>query len=566
MYLSKKISKTMASILMAGLSVSAWAVTPGSGTWVKETTLFGLQNAHVYVPKNPSPATIGTGRALMISLHGCGMTATNVINRGFNWEDTAEKYGMVVVAPTVPTTSRAVSGCWDWFGANHSRATRDEAVILKLVDALKSRASLEIDPKQIYVTGLSSGAGLVIDLACVAPDYFAGVGVNAGPELDETSTTLGTKAHYAPADVAAKCKTYAGSYVGSLTGKQIASVVNGTKDTFVDPSHDKVDVDMFKLIYNASYSNGPFTDVKSTGESWKDGNGNTRVSWVQATDMAHAWPAGAGGSGGGYYVDYTHINYPAYVTKFFFDNNLVVSRNPRPVMTSCGFSVSSPTATSATISGAATDDGSISSYKVVLSGTTAINDTAAGSGSGFSKSYSLANGYYSGTVTAYDNLGQAAEQPCAIAQFLVGTAPVIPAPTGLIVTAVSTNTISLSWDAVNGATGYNVYRNNAKVNAAPVTGTTFTDTGLTANTPYSYTVRAIIGGESADSIKLNTATSAQPVYSEVQTGSATTHYVAKRLSVSGYLAMGAKYGYINSFKLYKCDAVWTNSPTCGPLQ
>ncbi|WP_147383880.1 hypothetical protein [Noviherbaspirillum sedimenti] len=114
--------KTLAALLLAGVSASAFALTPGSGTWVKETTLFGLQDAYTYVPKNAAPATIGQGRALMLTLHGCAMTASgNVINKKYNWEDTAEKYGMVVIAPTVPsgtTSTRSYSGCWDWFGAN----------------------------------------------------------------------------------------------------------------------------------------------------------------------------------------------------------------------------------------------------------------------------------------------------------------------------------------------------------------------------------------------------------------------------------------------------------------
>ncbi|MGZ3237172.1 MAG: PHB depolymerase family esterase, partial [Burkholderiaceae bacterium] len=188
MQLIKLLKRGVAASLLAGLSFSALALTPGSGTWVAEPSgnLNGLQNAYTYVPKNTNPATIGTGRALMISLHGCAMTATNVINKGFNWEAVAEQYGMVVVAPTVPsgtTATRTYSGCWDWFGGNHSRTTRDEGVLLKLVDIIKSRAGLDIDPNQIYISGLSSGGGLVIDIGCVAPDYFAGMGINAGPAL-----------------------------------------------------------------------------------------------------------------------------------------------------------------------------------------------------------------------------------------------------------------------------------------------------------------------------------------------------------------------------------------------
>ncbi|MGW2786932.1 cellulase family glycosylhydrolase [Streptomyces populi] len=69
------------------------------------------------------------------------------------------------------------------------------------------------------------------------------------------------------------------------------------------------------------------------------------------------------------------------------------------------------------------------------------------------------------------------------------TAP--SAPTGLAVTGTTASSVSLSWKASTddtGVTGYDVYRGTAK--AGQVTGTSFTDTGLTAGTRYDYTVRA----------------------------------------------------------------------------
>lgn len=474
------------------LNTPAWALTPGSGTWVKESNLFGLQDARLYVPKNATPATIGTGRALMLTLHGCAQTASgNVIDKKFNWEDTAEKYGMVIIAPTVPagtTSTRTYAGCWDWFGGNHSRSTRDEAILLQLIDAIKARPELNIDPKQIYVTGLSSGGGVAVTLGCVAPDVFAGVGDNAGPALYTSANAgVGSKAQVTAQQVSSTCTQIAGSYSSHLQ-TQIYSAVNGTSDTIVDPTHPQTQIAGMKINYGASVSNGSFSDVKTTGESWKDANGDTRISYLQATGMGHAWPAGAGGSGGGTYVDYTHVNYPAYVTKFFFDNNRRVSRDPAPQMTACSATVDS--STSATISGSASDNGSISSYTVQLNGTTTINDSAAGSGASFSKSYTLASGYYSGTVSATDALGQSSTS-CAIAQFLVGTAPVLSAPTNLSVSASTASSISLSWSAVTGASGYKIYRDGTLRTSSPVSATNYADSGLSASTSYNYRVSAV---------------------------------------------------------------------------
>jgi chitinase len=59
----------------------------------------------------------------------------------------------------------------------------------------------------------------------------------------------------------------------------------------------------------------------------------------------------------------------------------------------------------------------------------------------------------------------------------------------------TTTSINLSWGAStdsggSGLAGYNVYRNGSSVPTGQTTGTTFTDTGLTPNTTYTYTVRA----------------------------------------------------------------------------
>ncbi|MFC5704062.1 carbohydrate binding domain-containing protein [Cohnella faecalis] len=64
-------------------------------------------------------------------------------------------------------------------------------------------------------------------------------------------------------------------------------------------------------------------------------------------------------------------------------------------------------------------------------------------------------------------------------------------PTNVTATAVSSTSIQVGWTAStdnNAVTGYEVYRNGTLVGTPA--GTSFTDTGLTAQTTYSYTVKA----------------------------------------------------------------------------
>ncbi|MEU9173953.1 glycoside hydrolase family 18 protein [Streptomyces sp. NPDC048420] len=91
-----------------------------------------------------------------------------------------------------------------------------------------------------------------------------------------------------------------------------------------------------------------------------------------------------------------------------------------------------------------------------------------------------------------------------------GPSPTVPAaPAAVTVTGTSASSVSLSWNAVSGATGYHVYRNGTKVTA--VTGTSATVTGLAASTSYSFQITAVnAAGESVRSGVVTGTTSAAP--------------------------------------------------------
>ncbi|TDT98612.1 cellulose 1,4-beta-cellobiosidase [Streptomyces sp. 846.5] len=85
------------------------------------------------------------------------------------------------------------------------------------------------------------------------------------------------------------------------------------------------------------------------------------------------------------------------------------------------------------------------------------------------------------------------------------------APTNLAVSGTTSSSVSLTWTASTdnvGVTGYAVYRGSTKV--ATVTTTSYTDTGLTASTAYSYHVTAqdAAGNVSAASATVTGTTSA----------------------------------------------------------
>ena len=65
----------------------------------------------------------------------------------------------------------------------------------------------------------------------------------------------------------------------------------------------------------------------------------------------------------------------------------------------------------------------------------------------------------------------------------------LDAPTGLAASNITTESLTLSWDALEKAQSYNVYRDGEL--KANVTGTTYNDNNLTHNTEYCYTVAGV---------------------------------------------------------------------------
>jgi poly(hydroxyalkanoate) depolymerase family esterase len=115
----------------------------------------------------------------------------------------------------------------------------------------------------------------------------------------------------------------------------------------------------------------------------------------------------------------------------------------------------------------------------------------------------------------------------------------LPAPGGLAVTGTTGTTASLSWSAVSGAGGYFVYRNGSRVTGSPVSGTTYTDSGLASGTGYAYAVSAVnsAGAEGTRSGTVTATTTGSGGGGTCVTASNYAHTVAGR----AYTSLGLTY-------------------------
>ncbi len=99
-----------------------------------------------------------------------------------------------------------------------------------------------------------------------------------------------------------------------------------------------------------------------------------------------------------------------------------------------------------------------------------------------------ANTQYCYAASAIDGSGKESAKSGSVCAITNKPAPV--SPTNLTATAAGATQINLSWTASAGAAQYKVYRNGAQLQLGTLTTTSATDTELTANTQYCYTVAA----------------------------------------------------------------------------
>ena len=127
----------------------------------------------LFVPEGGGTAL----RPLVVMLHGCQQTPDDFA-RGTRMEAVAAEHGVCVAWPA--QTARANRGrCWNWFRPDHQEAGKGEpAAIAAITRDVMERHP--IDPRRVYVAGLSAGGAMAVIAAATYPELFAAVGVHSG--------------------------------------------------------------------------------------------------------------------------------------------------------------------------------------------------------------------------------------------------------------------------------------------------------------------------------------------------------------------------------------------------
>ncbi|WP_373988448.1 PHB depolymerase family esterase [Duganella sp. BuS-21] len=144
-------------------------------------------NYWLYLPNNVPERAASKGLPLIVMLHGCQQTATQLA-QGTRMNLWAEKKGYAVLYPQQLTSSHP-HRCWKWYDRDTQHGGGDVPTIVGIIH--KVLTQYPIDRSRIYVAGISAGAGMANILALNHPRLFAAVGLHSGPAFGAGHSTLG---------------------------------------------------------------------------------------------------------------------------------------------------------------------------------------------------------------------------------------------------------------------------------------------------------------------------------------------------------------------------------------
>ncbi len=580
-----KTTKLAAAV--AGIAAASAFSTSANAAWSLEQGPAGTNiETHIYTPS-------GSGaRALMVVLHGCSQTALQLKNHG-NLQAAADAKNAVIVVPNVDDvwTGYADAKCWAYDGGTDTQG--HAADVISIAENIRDRAGLNIDPNQVYVTGLSSGGALSLMIGCKAPDVFAGFDAVAGPTIgsSQMSATSSPLMDQAPAGITG-CTNLAGNN-SSYFADQISHVTWGNMDLdgtdaqysytsgsgattyagrykLVSKKFSEANVDVMESIYGSNQLATSNTTINSYGgEGYQahatDSNGDVRIGRLILDDTGHAWPSGNGAATGtgGTWIAQHGMHYASYILDWFKQHNL---RGSAPIV-----EIDQPSVSGLTISytcSATDSDGSITSITSELSKDGSVVDSQTlGSCTG---SYTVTENdkNYTVEVTATDNEGLDGSDSVVVA---VGN----PAP---IVTATGSadgDTLCASGDASDNGS---VVSMSSELRQG---GSTISSQSVTLNNG-SYTTcfnsvaegtYTILVSATDNDSKVSTAETAPLTSTAGSTGDTTFHINEGHITwgdgySSCYLAFGTADFTMNEVQVgSQCEWVAEGNASCnGPLQ
>jgi len=250
---------------------------------------------------------------LVVMLHGCTQSPDDFA-AGTRMNFIAEKQTCLVVYPAQRSEANQAK-CWNWFRAADQQRGRGEPSLIAGITR-QIMHDYSVDPKRVYVGGLSAGAAAAVVMGATYSDLYAAIGVHSG-------LACGAATDLPSAFVAMRQGGGSDAKVPLPDGPPVPTIVfHGDRDITVHPDNGDYILEQSirttttqKNVHRGRVPGGyAFTRTIHT-----DARGRGVFEHWNIHGAGHAW---SGGSPAGSYTDPRGPDATREMLRFFLEHSL----------------------------------------------------------------------------------------------------------------------------------------------------------------------------------------------------------------------------------------------------
>ena len=281
-----------------------------NGTKFIEGTFSNAAGSRTYKLFIPSRSR-GQQLPLVVMLHGCTQSPDDFA-AGTRMNFLAEEQNCFVVYPEQPRGANHAK-CWNWFRSGDQQRGQGEPSLIAGITRQIVRG-YSVDPKRVYVAGLSAGGAAAAVMGATYADLYAAVGIHSGLACGAASDL--------PSAFVAMRQGGASGATGKGGSPVPTIVFHGDRDTTVHPNNGNriFDQSAKAASSTAKVLRGRVPDGHAyTRTILIDGGGQGISEHWNIHGAGHAW---SGGNPAGSYTDPRGPDATKQMLRFFLEHSL----------------------------------------------------------------------------------------------------------------------------------------------------------------------------------------------------------------------------------------------------
>lgn len=291
-------------------------VVPAGGQFIESvySNAAGARTYKLYIPSGYR----GEAVPLVVMLHGCTQSPDDFA-AGTRMNVIAEERTCLVVYPAQASDANPAR-CWNWFRPSDQRRDQGEPSLIAGITYQVMR-QYAVDPRRVYIGGLSAGAAAAAVMGAAYPDLYAAIGVHSGLACGAASDVPSAFAAMRNGEFSSPATS--GGIAAPERGPTVPTIVfHGDCDTTVHPRNGH------HVIAQSKRATSVHTQVHrgriAGGHGYTrtlhiDASGRTILEHWEIHGAGHAW---SGGSPAGSYTDPRGPDAAREMLRFFLEHEI----------------------------------------------------------------------------------------------------------------------------------------------------------------------------------------------------------------------------------------------------